>query len=103
MKCCVFSTVQLASHRMAPPKATVSNVHVRLAQPRNEVPQPSKEVPPLEEDGRTAIYDITARNVYLPSGRRMKTHSGFGYMMDNTHHVDRMMPGVRPPHVTKTT
>jgi len=54
----------------APPKATVSNVHVRLAQPRNEVLQPRKEVPPLEEDGRTAIYDITARTVYLPSGRR---------------------------------
>src|SRR6516225_1874696 len=60
------------------PKATVSNVHVRLAQPRDEVPQPRKEVPPLEEDGRTAIYDITARTVYLPSGRRLEAHSGFG-------------------------
>src|SRR5262249_8931157 len=40
----------------APPKATVSNLHVRLAQPRNEVPQPRKEVPPLEEDGRTRYH-----------------------------------------------
>src|SRR5262249_53651526 len=66
----------------APPKATVPNVHVRLAQPRKEVPQPRKEVPPLEEDGRTAIYDITARTVYLPSGRRLEAHSGFGDLMD---------------------
>jgi len=71
----------------APPKATVSNLHVRLAQPRNEVPQPRKEVPPLEEDGRTAIYDITARTVYLPSGRRLEAHSGFGDLMDNPRHV----------------
>src|SRR5229473_3055194 len=35
----------------APPKATVSKAEVRLAQPR-------KEAPPLEDDGRTAIYDV---------------------------------------------
>src|SRR5262245_55473530 len=103
MKCCVFSTVQLASHRMAPPKATVSNVHVRLAQPRNEVPQPRKEVPPLEEDGRTAIYDITARTVYLPSGRRLEAHSGFGDLMDNARHVHVRMQGATPPNVYNLT
>ena len=41
----------------ASPKATVSKVDVRLAQRR-------KEAPPLEDDSRTAIYDITARTVY---------------------------------------
>src|SRR5262249_42803480 len=78
-----------------PPRATVSNVHVRLAQPRNEVPKPRKEVPPLEEDGRTAIYDITARTVYLPSGRRLEAHSGFGDLMDNPRHVHVRMQGQR--------
>src|SRR5258708_3311869 len=48
----------------APPKATVSNVHVRLAQPRNEVPQPRKEVPPLEEDG---LLTECAENGTTPS------------------------------------
>src|SRR5262245_18308593 len=56
----------------APPKAIVSNVHVRLEQPRKEVPQSRKEVPPLENEGRTAIYDIMARTVYLPNGRRLE-------------------------------
>src|SRR5258708_36926796 len=77
----------------APPKATVSNVHVRLAQPRNEVPQPSKEVPPLKEDGRTAIYDITPRTVYLPRGLRLQAHSGFGDLMDNPRYAHVTMQG----------
>jgi Tlde1 domain len=87
----------------APPKATVSNVHVRLAQPRNEVPRPSKEVPPLADDGRTAIYDITARTVYLPSGRRLEAHSGFGDLMDNPRHVSVRMQGATPPNVYNLT
>ena len=87
----------------APPKATVSNVHVRLAQPRNEVPQPRKEVPPLEEDGRTAIYDITARTMYLPSGRRLEAHSGFGDLMDDPRHVHMRMQGATPPNVYNLT
>ena len=78
------------------PKATASTVHVRLAQPRNEVPQPRKEVP-QEEDGRTAIYDITARTVYLPSGRRLEAHSGLGGFMDNPRHVHLRMRGATPP------
>jgi len=87
----------------APPKATVSNVHVRLEQPRKEVPQPRKEVPPLENDGRTAIYDITARTVYLPNGRRLEAHSGFGDLMDNPRHVDVRMQGATPPNVYNLT
>jgi hypothetical protein len=87
----------------APPKATVSNVHVRLAQPSNEAPQSRKEVPPLEEDGRTAIYDITARTVYLPSGRRLEAHSGFGDLMDNPRYVHVRMQGATPPNVYNLT
>ena len=87
----------------APRKANVSSVHVGLAQPRNEVPQPRKEVPPLEEDGRTAIYDITARTVYLPSGRRLEAHSGFGDLMDNPRYVHVRMQGATPPNVYNLT
>src|SRR6266436_9641525 len=80
----------------APPKATVSKVDVRLAQPR-------KEAPPLDDDGRTAIYDITARTVYLPSGRRLEAHSGFGDLMDNPRHVHVRMQGATPPNVYNLT
>src|SRR5262245_46776954 len=51
----------------APPKPTIAKASVSVSQPR-------KEGPPLEDDGRTAIYDITARVVYLPSGRRLEAH-----------------------------
>jgi hypothetical protein len=85
------------------PKATGSKVHVRLEQTRNEVPEPRKEVPLLEEDGHTAIYDITARTVYLPSGRRLEVHSGFGDLMDNPRHVDVRMQGATPPNVYNLT
>jgi hypothetical protein len=80
----------------ATPKATVSKVDVRLAQPR-------KEAPPLEDDGRTAIYDITARTVYLPSGRRLEAHSGFGDLMDNPRYVHVRMQGATPPNVYNLT
>jgi hypothetical protein len=80
----------------APPKATVSKVHVPLAQPR-------KEALSLEDDGRTAIYDITARTVYLPNGRRLEAHSGFGDLMDNPRHVHMRMQGATPPNVYNLT
>ena len=60
----------------ARPKATVAKARVRPAQAR-------KELPPLDDDGRTAIYDITARVVYLPGGRRLEAHSGLGGFMDS--------------------
>jgi hypothetical protein len=87
----------------AQPKATVSKVDVRPAQPRKKVPQPRKEVTPLEEDGRTAIYDVTARTVYLPSGRRLEAHSGFGDLIDNPRHVHVRMEGATPPNVYNLT
>ncbi len=85
-----------AKRRDAPPKATVAKADVGLGQAR-------KEVPPLEDDGRTAIYDITARIVYLPSGRRLEAHSGLGSYMDNPRHVHLRMRGATPPNVYKLT
>src|SRR5262249_46186283 len=51
------------------------------------------------DDGRTAIYDITARTVYLPGGRRLEAHSGLGELMDNPGHVHVRMRGSTPPNV----
>ena len=77
-------------------KPTVAKAHVRPAQAR-------KELPPLDDDGRTAIYDITARAVYLPSGRRLEAHSGLGGLMDNPRHVHVRMRGATPPNVYNLT
>jgi hypothetical protein len=56
----------------AQPARTVSSGHVRPGQ----TSKVSAALP--EDDGRTAIYDITARMVYLPGGRRLEAHSGLG-------------------------
>jgi type VI secretion system (T6SS) effector TldE1-like protein len=76
----------------ATPKPAVSKADIRPRQAR-------KEIPPLDDDGRTAIYDITAQTVYLPSGRRLEAHSGLGAFMDNPRHVHVRMRGATPPNI----
>jgi hypothetical protein len=49
--------------------------------------------------GRTAIYDISARVVYLPNGETLETHSGFGEHMDDPRSVALKKLGVTPPNV----
>ncbi len=90
----------LASSLRPAPDQTVASANavakpvIPRARPR---PAPvRRELPTIDDDGRTAIYDITARTVYLPSGRRLEAHSGFGAMMDNPHHVHVRMKGATP-------
>ena len=80
----------------APAKPTVAKASVSVSPPR-------KEGPTLEDDGRTAIYDITARVVYLPSGRRLEAHSGLGGYMDSARYVHLRMRGATPPNVYNLT
>jgi hypothetical protein len=77
----------------APPTPTASKSHVRPGQARRD------PIPPPGDDGRTAIYDITAHAVYLPNGRRLEAHSGLGSFMDNPRHVHLRMRGAPPPNV----
>jgi len=48
---------------------------------------------------RTAIYDISARTVYLPDGRTLEAHSGLGRKMDDPRFVHVRMQGATPPNV----
>jgi hypothetical protein len=48
---------------------------------------------------RTAVYDITARAVYLPNGERLEAHSGLGDLMDDPLYVHRKNRGATPPNV----
>ncbi len=50
-------------------------------------------------DSTTAVYDISARIVYLPDGRRLEAHSGLGQYLDDPHHVDLRMRGATPPTI----
>jgi len=58
-----------------------------------------KDLAALGYDSLTAVYDISARAVYLPSGARLEAHSGLGSLMDNPAYVDRRMVGATPPNV----
>jgi hypothetical protein len=80
----------------APPTLIVSKAHVYPEQGRKDVRSPL-------DDGRTAIYDITAHTVYLPGGRRLEAHSGLGSFMDNPRHVHVRMRGSTPPNVYNLT
>ena len=61
----------------------------------------SKDSDPLSgiDPNHTAIYDITSRTVYLPNGRRLEAHSGFGEHMDDVRYVHARGTGPTPPNV----
>jgi hypothetical protein len=50
-------------------------------------------------DRQTAVYDITARTVYLPDGTKLEAHSGLGAKLDDPRYVHVRMHGATPPHV----
>jgi hypothetical protein len=56
-----------------------------------------------DDDARTAIYDIAARAVYLPDGRKLEAHSGLGNFRDSPDHAHMRMRGPTPPNVYKLT
>jgi type VI secretion system (T6SS) effector TldE1-like protein len=50
-------------------------------------------------DQWTAVYDISARIVYMPDGTQLEAHSGLGSLLDDPSHVDEKMHGATPPNV----
>ncbi|MGX5850656.1 tlde1 domain-containing protein [Mesorhizobium sp. PL10] len=44
-----------------------------------------------------AIYDISAKTVYLPDGSRLEAHSGIGSMADQPRYANRKNVGPTPP------
>jgi hypothetical protein len=54
---------------------------------------------PPEAVGRTAVYDIEGRVVYLPNGEKLEAHSGLGKWLDDTRYVSEKGRGPTPPNV----
>jgi len=50
-------------------------------------------------DRYTAVYDITARVLYMPDGRRIEAHSGLGERLDDIRYVYERNHGPTPPHL----
>jgi Tlde1 domain len=90
------SDLKLQNGQSEAPKPPVSIARVRPGPPRRDLVAPV-------DDGRTAIYDISARTVYLPNGKRLEAHSGLGSMMDNPRYVNTRMRGSTPPNIYNLT
>ena len=106
--------VQRASATSAIAKATGSDVPVRppsrlmaYADPEDSSVRKAKPfINPfasISPGAGTAIYDIEAKTVYLPSGERLEAHSGLGHMRDNPRYVDRKNTGPTPPETYNLT
>ncbi len=59
--------------------------------------------PAARFDRYTAIYDISARMVYLPNGQRLEAHSGLREHLDDPRYVHLRMRGPTPPHLYDLT
>jgi hypothetical protein len=66
-------------------------------------PQETKKKPEPELDSKTAVYDISARTVFLPSGEKLEAHSGLYDKMDDPRYVKVRMHGPTPPNVYDLT
>jgi hypothetical protein len=97
------ATGQAASGRSAPNPAAVpalasaAKQRVRTAY----LSQDLSSLPPA--DSRTAVYDIAARTVYMPNGRRLEAHSGLGNLMDDPSYISAKGRGPTPPNVYDLT
>jgi hypothetical protein len=58
-----------------------------------------KALQPGVFDKHTAVYDISAKTVYMPDGTRLEAHSGLGEFMDDPRHVAVKDRGPTPPNV----
>src|SRR5262249_19409436 len=88
------STPKLTPAALSPP-ASAARKRVATAEASKD------SISPAHDDSRTAIYDIAARTVYLPSGRRLEAHSGLGDHMDDARYVNLKRQGPSPPNTYK--
>ena len=63
----------------------------------------SQESAKIGSDRYTAVYDISARTVYLPDGTKLEAHSGLGDRLDNPSFVHERMRGPTPPALYSLT
>src|SRR5262249_27439478 len=88
------SAPKLATAALSPP-ASATRKRVATAEASKD------SFSPVGNDSSTAIYDIAARTVYLPNGRRLEAHSGLGDHMDDARYVNLKRQGPTPPNTYK--
>ncbi|WAC27968.1 DUF2778 domain-containing protein [Ancylobacter sp. SL191] len=92
------------------PDAPVQMAMLPPSLPEDEAPEAAPETPaetqPLAKDelryptpeDRFAVYDIKARKLYLPNGKKLEAHSGYGDKFDDVRYVHVKMYGPTPPN-----
>jgi hypothetical protein len=72
---------------------------VKLASltPDGDLVRPGINLGALGYNRQTAVYDITAKRLYLPTGIALEAHSGMGDLRDDPDHVSQRMVGATPP------
>jgi type VI secretion system (T6SS) effector TldE1-like protein len=86
--------------RDAAPEKISKPVRLAMLTPSTGDPQiPASPNRPVDAGNRTAVYDISARVVYLPNGEKLEAHSGLGHHMDDVRTIALKNKGVTPPNV----
>ncbi|MDB5657353.1 MAG: hypothetical protein JWQ94_4966, partial [Tardiphaga sp.] len=80
---------------LQPSESTVAS-----ASPDGGITSDGKDgTPPTLAEKHAALYDISARTVYMPDGTRLEAHSGLGELMDDPTQVRVRNRGSTPPPV----
>lgn len=87
--------------RIAEPPAPTPAPNLQKSMPVREAH--NRSIAPPVRDSRTAVYDISARTVYMPNGEKLEAHSGLGERMDDPRFVHVKMRGPTPPNVYDLT
>jgi len=87
------------------PAAQVASIATPSVVEKRTAPQEAhnRAAPAIDIGDRTAVYDISARTVFLPSGERLEAHSGLYDKMDDPRYVSVRMRGATPPNVYDLT
>ncbi len=87
-----------------PVQQPATSTMVAFAKPDNPMRETKMDAVPWPDRGNgTAIYDISAGVVHLPSGEKLEAHSGIGKMRDNPDFVHVKMRGATPPSSYRLT
>jgi len=99
---------QVAVRTEAPASATTGSAAAATTGvgrgPLFSLPPPfGASAPASGYDRYTAVYDISARVVYMPDGSKLEAHSGLGSALDDPRYVSQRAVGPTPPHLYQLT
>ncbi|PZQ83837.1 MAG: hypothetical protein DI549_06880 [Ancylobacter novellus] len=83
---------------MLPPPMEEDMAPATAEPPAATVPQAKDELRYPTAEDKFAIYDIRAKKLYLPNGKKLEAHSGYGDKFDDVRYVHVKMYGPTPPN-----